>query len=131
MLLHYFISFALISFVGAATIQPRSRVTAPSPAPVQRLVTYDKTTSWSLLRRLWNVIFASDLNTARVEDHGNAPNHHLLRYQNDIVLRFNISSSDEARSMAEAVNSLYLDVWSTTKEHVDVRLPHGTVCLYA
>lgn len=54
-------------------------------------------------------------------------NRALAAYQHDIVLRFNISSPAEARAVAEAVDTLYLDVWSSTRKNVDIRLPKATV----
>lgn len=49
------------------------------------------------------------------------------KYINDIVLRFNITGPEDAQAMSEAVTALYLDVWSNTKEHVDVRMSKDTV----
>ncbi|TKA29774.1 hypothetical protein B0A50_03138 [Salinomyces thailandicus] len=51
-----------------------------------------------------------------------APPHTLARYGGDVVLRFNISSHEEAESLAEATDTLLLDVWEFTREWVDVRL---------
>lgn len=49
------------------------------------------------------------------------------RYGGDIVLRFNISSGEEAKAIAEAVNVLFLDVWEFTGKWVDIRLSKGAV----
>lgn len=49
------------------------------------------------------------------------------KYQNDVVLRFNISSAEEARALAEATEVLYLDVWSVTKDHADIRVDKDVV----
>ncbi|PNS19484.1 hypothetical protein CAC42_7328 [Sphaceloma murrayae] len=45
----------------------------------------------------------------------------------DILLRFNISSADEARKLAEVANYMYLDVWDHTAQWVDIRLAKETL----
>ncbi|KAF2767226.1 putative zinc carboxypeptidase [Teratosphaeria nubilosa] len=44
------------------------------------------------------------------------------RYGEQVVLRFNISKHDEARSLAEAADTLMLDVWEYSQDWVDIRL---------
>lgn len=41
----------------------------------------------------------------------------------DIVLRFNVSTAKEVLSLAEATDTLFLDVWEATGNWVDIRLP--------
>ncbi|WPH03137.1 Hypothetical protein R9X50_00601200 [Acrodontium crateriforme] len=53
----------------------------------------------------------------------NAPPASLLaRYGGDVVLRFNISSTDDAQSLAVAADTLLLDIWEFSHDWVDVRL---------
>ncbi|KAE9977898.1 hypothetical protein EG328_001771 [Venturia inaequalis] len=49
------------------------------------------------------------------------------RYGRDVVLRFNVSTPDEARSLAVASEELYLDVWEFNEDWVDVRLAKDVV----
>ncbi|KAF3938254.1 hypothetical protein ABW19_dt0205682 [Dactylella cylindrospora] len=49
------------------------------------------------------------------------------RYDNDVVLRFNISTTEEASALAEAAEILFLDVWSATKDHADIRVDKDVV----
>jgi extracellular matrix protein 14 len=51
----------------------------------------------------------------------------VARYNDDVVLRFNISTVDEARSLAEATNVLFLDVWESHEQWVDIRLSKDVV----
>ncbi|KAI5840041.1 hypothetical protein DFP73DRAFT_559920 [Morchella snyderi] len=51
----------------------------------------------------------------------------ISQYDGDVVLRFNLSSPDEAKALAEASHILYLDVWSTTKSHADIRMAEDMV----
>ena len=51
----------------------------------------------------------------------------LARYGGDVVLRFNITSQDEAKALAEATNVLFVDVWEFNTEWADVRLGRDSV----
>lgn len=54
----------------------------------------------------------------------------VARYSGDVVLRFNITTVDEAKAMAEATNILFLDVWESRDEWVDIRLAKDVVRLH-
>lgn len=43
-------------------------------------------------------------------------------YRNDVVVRFNVTSSEEEKALASAAQQMFLDVWAFTPEYVDVRL---------
>ncbi|QDS75191.1 hypothetical protein FKW77_008643 [Venturia effusa] len=58
--------------------------------------------------------------------HGSSPRS-SARYGRDVVLRFNVSNSAEARSLAVASEQLYLDVWEFNEDWVDVRLAKDVV----
>ncbi|KAF3916085.1 hypothetical protein ABW20_dc0102792 [Dactylellina cionopaga] len=60
-------------------------------------------------------------------DSAKKPTPPYSRYQNDVVLRFNISTTDEARALAEAAEVLFLDVWSATNKHADIRVDKDVV----
>lgn len=44
------------------------------------------------------------------------------QYANELVLRFNVSTTDEETALSEAASRLFLDVWAFTDEMVDIRL---------
>ncbi|KAL2019977.1 hypothetical protein VTK56DRAFT_8977 [Thermocarpiscus australiensis] len=44
------------------------------------------------------------------------------RYRNDVVVRFNVTNSEEEAALSRAADQMFLDVWAFTTEHVDVRL---------
>lgn len=44
------------------------------------------------------------------------------RYGDDVVLRFKIKTQDEAQAFAEAVETLYLDIWEASQDWADVRV---------
>ena len=72
---------------------------------------------------------AHGLNVPQVSSQGKQglPRTFRERYDKDIVLRFNISSEDEAYSLAEAVDTLFLDVWDFTPVSADIRLAKDVV----
>ncbi|RPB18496.1 hypothetical protein L211DRAFT_796656 [Terfezia boudieri ATCC MYA-4762] len=51
----------------------------------------------------------------------------MSKYTGDIVLRFNLTTQAEGKALVEASQVLLLDVWSSTKEHVDLRLAERDV----
>jgi extracellular matrix protein 14 len=44
------------------------------------------------------------------------------QYDNEIVLRFNLSCAEEEAALSEAASRLFLDVWAFTPEFVDIRM---------
>ena len=51
----------------------------------------------------------------------------LAKYGSDVILRFNISTVDEAIALSDATKVLILDVWEFTDEWVDIRLAKDVV----
>jgi len=119
----------VLECVDAATIQKRGTVLSPTFDGAAEEV---KCRTWR--ERLRQIFWRPDaaaqyVQPATATAAAQPFSHNLSRYVNDVVLRFNITGHDEAKAMAEAVNMLYLDVWSATKDHVDIRMQHGTVPL--
>jgi extracellular matrix protein 14 len=50
------------------------------------------------------------------------PSNLRTRYGGDVVLRFKITSREELQAIADAADILYLDVWESTDEWVDIRI---------
>lgn len=53
----------------------------------------------------------------------------LARYGEDIVVRFNISTAEEASALAEAADILFLDVWEFNEDWVDIRIAKDVVSM--
>ncbi|AEO62799.1 uncharacterized protein THITE_2107410 [Thermothielavioides terrestris NRRL 8126] len=49
------------------------------------------------------------------------------RYRNDVVIRFNVTTSEEEDALARAAEQMFLDVWAFTPSYVDVRLDKDDV----
>jgi extracellular matrix protein 14 len=50
------------------------------------------------------------------------------RYLKDVVLRFNLTTPDQALAIKEAAEDLYLDIWEHTDDWVDIRVAKDIVC---
>jgi hypothetical protein len=53
----------------------------------------------------------------------------LAKYGGDVVLRFNLSTPYEEKGLAEAADTLFLDVWAFTNNWADIRLREEDVRL--
>jgi extracellular matrix protein 14 len=51
----------------------------------------------------------------------------LAKYGGDVVLRFNLSTAQEEKALAEAADTLFLDVWEFTNNWADIRLRQDDV----
>ncbi|KAL8934544.1 MAG: hypothetical protein Q9216_005852, partial [Gyalolechia sp. 2 TL-2023] len=85
----------------------------------------------SLIRSIWSVDYdgkVQSTETRGISLGSNTPPPTVLAsYGGDVVLRFNISSAEEASALAEAINVLFLDVWEFNSDWVDIRLSKDVV----
>ena len=113
-------------------------VAVPSPESYfQRSLTQqtvDQHSRWRsltdrLIGSIWGLSKQKDQVRGRQkESFGWQPSAHTLaRYGGDVVLRFNVSTSEEAKGLAEAADTLLLDVWEFTQDWVDIRLAKDIV----
>ncbi|PGH13083.1 hypothetical protein AJ80_06455 [Polytolypa hystricis UAMH7299] len=49
------------------------------------------------------------------------------RYGDDVVLRFSLKSASDAQAIAEASNILFLDIWASSDDWVDIRVAKDVV----
>ncbi|KAH6626347.1 hypothetical protein B0J18DRAFT_424611 [Chaetomium sp. MPI-SDFR-AT-0129] len=64
------------------------------------------------------VIFGKPTRTSRQEYGAQLQS----RYRNDVVVRFNVTNSEEEGALAQAAEQMFLDIWAFTPAFVDVRL---------
>lgn len=90
----------------------------------------EKPTSWGdRLRGLSERLLWRTRHGLRVHEqkHLGLASSQMSKYAGDIVLRFKLNTQAEGKALVEASQVLLLDVWSSTKEHVDIRLPERDV----
>ncbi|RMY49043.1 hypothetical protein D0863_15246 [Hortaea werneckii] len=121
-----------------ATFLSTLAVAVPSPAypdqhPFLRSPSTPERSRWrrlsgKLIDTVWGLTHDGHSPTANMaKADAQAPPHTFARYGGDVVLRFNISTPDEAKSLAEAADTLLLDVWEFTQDWVDIRLAKDIV----
>ncbi|KAK3696919.1 putative metallocarboxypeptidase ecm14 [Vermiconidia calcicola] len=88
-----------------------------------------KSLSNRLIGSLWRIDRKVDSTSSRrkLPSSGQAPAHTLARYGGDVVVRFNVSTAEEAQSLADAADTLLLDVWEFAQDWVDIRLAKDVV----
>jgi extracellular matrix protein 14 len=145
---HTFVSsLLLLSLVPSSAIAVPSRGTdryplepysLPQPAlptrPAPERPTWGRRLRDQLVQRVFGSPPASEPGSryvdppksSRTSSNGPSPKM-LARYGSDVVLRFNVSTPEEAASLAAATNTLFLDVWEATQDFVDIRLAKDVV----
>lgn len=120
--------FSSIAYTATIPVAPPAHSKHNDIPPLPELV--DNPISWSeRLRVLGNKLLG------RPGRHGQGGHAQHLglnsaqmsQYAGDIVLRFNLTTQVEGSALLEASQVLFLDVWSSTREHVDIRLPERDV----
>ncbi|KAJ4356505.1 putative metallocarboxypeptidase ecm14 [Didymosphaeria variabile] len=106
------------SLIAAAPHESISSDHRPSytPRPWRKL-------SDAIIRNVWGLPDThKSLGTDTPPARGTPDRSLIARYGEDIVLRFKITTPDEASALAEAADILFLDVWEFTSDWVDIRI---------
>lgn len=126
--------FLLLAFLldFSFAVPAGSSITPPPPAqPVQILSQpSDSRRPWIrfrdwMIESVWGISKPSTCSKDMPRD---LPSKVLARYGSDVVLRFHLQHQDEAKALAQASEILFLDVWTSTPEFVDIRLAREVVC---
>lgn len=122
----------LSSVVGAATIPvPATSHNVMPPLPLSELPDHNPLPTWSeRLRGLSaRLLGRSGRHGWRHHEqkHFSSGPSQMSRYSGDIVLRFNLTTQVQGQALVDASQILFLDVWSSTKDYVDIRLPERDV----
>jgi extracellular matrix protein 14 len=123
--------------LGVATAVPSHPDEAFQPAASALPQTRPFLSQWRRLSQrvietIWTQPSRHEENVAKVKKISKTeeqllPAHTLARYGGDVLLRFNISTEQEAKSLAEASDTLLLDVWEFAADWVDIRLAQELV----
>lgn len=133
---------AALLAIPLASLSVATAVPSPIPEDPQRISTLPpqaqpllnkwKRISGRFIEKIWNHPQDQDQDTESRKKTNNfeeqlLPAHTLARYGGDVLLRFNISTEEEAKSLAEASDTLLLDVWEFSNDWVDIRLAQELV----
>lgn len=81
-----------------------------------------------VIESIWGISKdASHHRSVKASPRSRSPSRSLTRYGSDVVLRFHLRNAEEAEALAEATDVLFLDVWTSTSEFVDIRLAQEVV----
>ena len=86
----------------------------------------------NLIRRIWGSSIQGPINDETGKSFANEDVVEASissRYGGEVVLRFSISTEEEALSLYEASNILFLDVWEVKEDWVDIRLAKDVVSI--
>lgn len=122
-----------LASLSVATAVPSNADQAYRPAiQPQPFLSQWRRLSERFIEKIWTQTTCHEQNETRVKKASKAeeqllPAHTLARYGGDVLLRFNISTANEAKSLAEASDTLLLDVWEFADDWVDIRLAQELV----
>ena len=124
----------LLSVVAAAAYTPSypSFTSFHHQAPSARTRSVFSHFRDGLIRSIWSIPSCARerIATNEAKSESTPPSTMLARYGGDIVLRFTITSPEEAAALSEAVHILFLDVWEFNADWVDIRLAKDLVRLH-
>ncbi|KAF2481723.1 hypothetical protein BDY17DRAFT_299528 [Neohortaea acidophila] len=110
---------AFLSVLVVAVPSPAAYLQQPLPSPAAQQSTW-RSISDRLIEAVWGTSKDGEDDYTRRKCSASART--LAPYGGDVVLRFNVSTAEEAQSLAEAADTLLLDVWDFTHNWADIRV---------
>jgi len=127
---------ALFHLIAANSILFQSTVAIPSPpGRLQPALTpnADSRPIWrsltdKVIESVWGIDADKSEDFTRRRSQWQEPPRHTRSTQGeDIVLRFNVSNSDEASQLSQVAGYMFLDVWESRDDWVDIRMAKDTL----
>lgn len=81
-----------------------------------------------VIERIWGLDPSAPRAEDRTRSQSEAPRlRPKTKHGQDLLLRFNITTAEEAARLAEVADFMYLDVWEYNEDWVDIRIAKDTV----
>lgn len=80
----------------------------------------------TIIEKLWSIPHKS-IHHSSTTSSPPTPELFRARYGNDVVLRFQLRTEDDAKALLQAADILFLDIWEGTNEWVDIRVAKDIV----
>jgi hypothetical protein len=129
----FYSSFALLALATPLS-SSHDQLTITSPQPVQFplpvVEQWFRPIAWLKARisqALWRISPQDLPRTSAGGGLGSSIRSTQSIYGGDMVVRFNVSTSKEAEALAEASDTLFLDVWEFNEDWVDIHLAKDVV----
>lgn len=123
-----------VLFGLSLAVPARSNISPPPPVQPLQLLSQspDPRRPWIrfrdwLIESIWDIPKREAHSPLKDTPRNSLPSKVVARYGNDVVLRFHLRRPEEAQELAQASEILFLDVWASTPEFVDIRLAKEVV----
>lgn len=119
------ISLALSIPTADSTHQSSLRLNDPYSVKEQAFGPFRKIRD-SIIEKIWSIP-SKPASHSSASSSPRTPDYFRARYGNDVVLRFQLRTEEDAKALIQAADILFLDIWEGTNEWVDIRVAKDIV----
>lgn len=127
---HSLASLSVLLLAAAANAAPHDHPAYPydaAHAPNRTPPTWRRLSD-AIIRRIWSLPAAQQsVRESSASTHHAPTEPFVARYGEDVVLRFTLRTAHEATALADAADTLFLDVWEFNEDWADIRVAKHVV----